>query len=174
MDVPAGEWANRLGLALKLEGAVFMAFWFLAYTMKFGMIWQDSAGPPMGPPFFASPDVAAWNFNMILAVYFVLGVYMFKAGDNPAANKNFIGFVIWGNFAHLLVTVAVVAFNDDPAYSGPWPLSGVFGDIPDRVWGIAHWQNLFGDMPLVGAIVAADAYMAKQAFGSYLLPWESY
>ena len=54
-------------------------------------------------------------------------------------------------------------------------LSGVFGDLPERVFGLAHWQNLFGDMPLVALIVAGDAYLlAKQAFGSYLLPWEKY
>jgi hypothetical protein len=40
MDVPKDLWVSRLSLALKLEGYVFMAFWFLAYTMKFGMIWQ--------------------------------------------------------------------------------------------------------------------------------------
>ena len=171
MEIP-NDWTGRLGLALKLEGVVFMAFWFLAYTMKFGMIWQGTAGPPMAPPFFASPDVAAWNFNMILAVYFMLGWYMIKAGAKPKENKHFIGFIIWGNFAHLLVTVAVVLLNDEPAYYGPWPLSGVVGDLPARVFGLAHWQNLFGDMPLVALIVAGDAYMAKQVFGSYLLPWE--
>ena len=90
MDTPADVWVTRLGIALKFEGAMFMAFWFLAYTMKFGMIWQDSAGPPMAPPWFASPDVAAWNFNMILAVYFALGWYMFKAGAKPKENKIFV------------------------------------------------------------------------------------
>ena len=112
--------------------------------------------------------------SLILAVYFVLGLYMIKAGNNPGGNKDFIGFIIWGNFAHVLITVLVVLLNDDPAYSGPWVLSGVFGDLPPRVFGIAHWQNLFGDMPLVAVIVAGDAYMAKMAFGSYLLPWENY
>lgn len=135
-------------------------------------VWQDSAGPPMAPPFFASPDIAAWNFNMILAVYFALGWYMFKAGDKPKENKLLVGFVIWGNFAHLLVTVAVVLFNDDPAYSGPWPLSGLVGDLPPRVFGIAHWQNLLGDMPLVGLFVGVDAYLAYKVWGSVLLPWE--
>ena len=59
IDIPSipSTAAGRLGLALKLESVPFMTFWFLAYTMKFGMIWQDSAGPPMGPPFFASPDM---------------------------------------------------------------------------------------------------------------------
>lgn len=59
-------WVSRLGLALKIEGALFTIFWILAYTMKFGMVWHD-AGPPMGA------TTVSWYFNMILAVYFVLG-----------------------------------------------------------------------------------------------------
>ena len=173
MDLPSlSTSSGKLGLALKLEGVAFASFWFLAYTMKFGMIWQDSAGPPMGPPFFSSPDMAAWNFNMILAVYFMLGIYMIKAGSIPEDNKNFIGFIIWGNVAHLLVTIVICLVNDDPVYSGPWMLSGVFGDLPPRVFGIAHWQNLFMDMPMLGVFAAGQAYLAKKVFGSYLLPWE--
>lgn len=171
MEIPTSA-AGKLGLALKLESIAFMGFWFLAYTIKFGMIWQDSAGPPLGSPYFSSPDMAAWNFNMILAIYCVLGMYMWKAGDDVEGNKNFIGFIIWGNVAHLLVTIVIVMVNDDPIYSGPWPLSGIFGDLPERVMGIAHWQNLMMDMPLLGVFAAGQAYLAKQVFGSYLLPWE--
>ena len=45
MDTP-DLWVSRLGIALKLEGAVFMAFWFLAYTMKFGMSASARASNP--------------------------------------------------------------------------------------------------------------------------------
>ena len=77
MDVPAKTWEKRLGLALKIEGAIFSAFWVLAYTVKFGMVWVPN-GPPMSPPFFdMSAGAAAWLFNMILAVYFVLYTFLF-------------------------------------------------------------------------------------------------
>ena len=174
MDVPAKTWEKRLGLALKIEGAIFSAFWVLAYTVKFGMVWVPN-GPPMSPPFFdMSAGAAAWLFNMILAVYFVLGIYMWKAGNNPGANKNLIGFCIWGaNFLHGVIAVLTVIYDDSPVYSGPMP---IFGDIPERLFGIAHWQNItpVGDVPLLFIIALANAYMAKRAFNSYLLPWDDY
>ena len=74
--------------------------------------------------------------------------------------------------AHFLVTVVICIVDDHPAYAGPWALSGVFGDLPERWMGIAHWQNLFMDMPLLGVFAAGEAYLAKKVFGSYLLPWD--
>ena len=41
--------------------------------MKFGMVWHD-AGPMFGETTFS------WYFTMILAVYAVFGIYLFKAG----------------------------------------------------------------------------------------------
>ena len=92
-----------------MEGVLFSTFWFLAYTLKFGMVWHD-AGPPFGETTFN------WYFNMILAVYCVLGLYMFKAGSDPKANELFIGFIIWGAlFIHLCVVIACVIFEDKPS-----------------------------------------------------------
>jgi hypothetical protein len=124
----------------------------------------------MAPPFFAFPDVAAWNFNMILSVYFALGWYMVKASEDVTKQKVFIGFVIWSSFAHLMVTVATVIFDDTPAYSGPWPLSGLVGDLPPRVFGIAHWQNLLGDMPLVALVSRLPSSTARSERSNALAP----
>ena len=46
--------------------------------------------------------------------------------------------------------------------------------MPQRVYGIAHWPNVspVGDVPLILMFWALDVYMAKKAFGSFLLPWE--
>lgn len=63
------------------------------------------------------PTTFSWYFNMILAVYFVLGVFMFQIGKDPAAHKSLIGFVIWSSVAHFLVLVGCVMFDDTPSYS---------------------------------------------------------
>ena len=62
-------------------------FFFLAYTVKFGMIWSPGEGAPFKPPFFKMAGPAAWLSNMILAVYSVLGMYLWKAASKPKENK---------------------------------------------------------------------------------------
>jgi len=161
MDAPADVWVSRFGLALKIEGALFSIFWLLAYTMKFGMVWHD-AGPMFGPTTFS------WYFNMILAVYCVLGLYIYQIGKDPAKHKALIGFLIWSSFAHLMVLIPCVLFDDTPSYSGK--MMGF--DVPARVFGIAHWQNVspVGDVWLMALFTFGDMFMAYKAFGSVLLP----
>jgi len=161
METPDTVWVGRLGLALKFEGFLFSIFWLLAYTMKFGMVWHD-AGPPFGPTTFS------WYFNMILAVYAVLGIFMFQIGKDPAKHKSLIGFVIWSSVAHLLVLVPCVMYDDTPSYSGP-AMGFVF---PERIMGIAHWQNVspVGDVWLMLVFILGDLYLSYKAFGSLLLP----
>ena len=162
IEHPSNVWVRRLGIALKIEGALFATFWMLAYTMKFGMVWHD-AGPPFGE------TVYSWYFNMILAVYAVLGVYLLQIGDAPERHLALIGFLIWSSFAHLLVLVICVVVDDTPAYSGP-TVMGI--DLPERVWGVAHWQNVspIGDGPLLALFTFGDMFLAYKAFGSLLLP----
>lgn len=161
VDTP-NVWILRLGFAIKTEGVLFSVFWLLAYTMKFGMVWHD-AGPPFGPTTFS------WYFNMILAVYAVLGLYMVRAGDDPSNNKSLIGFVIWSSVAHFIVLVLCVIFDDTPSYGGP----AMGFDIPKRVFGISHWQNIspVGDVPLMLVIIVGDLYLVHKAFNSFLLPF---
>lgn len=155
-------WLTRLSLALRLEGALFASFWLLAYTMKFGMVWHD-AGPPFGPTTFSC------YFNMILSVYFVLGLYLFQIAKNPVQHQALIGFLIWSSVAHLIMLIACVLFDDTPSYAGP-TIMGI--DLPARVMGIAHWQNVspVGDVPLLAIITFLDMYLVRKAFGSTLLP----
>lgn len=111
----------------------------------------------------------------VLAVYAVLGLYMFKASSNPAANKHFIGFWIWGALgAHFLVLVATVLLDDTPVFDGTETVFGIV--MPQRVWGIAHWPNItpVGDVPLLILFMAADLFLANKAFGSMLAPWEDF
>lgn len=160
MDV----WQGRLSLALKIEGALFSMFWILAYTMKFGMVWHD-AGPPFGETHFSC------YFNMILSVYFVLGLYLLQISYDPSEHKSMIGFLIWSSVAHLVTLVACVAFDDTPSYAGP-TIMGV--DLPARVMGVAHWQNIspIGDVPLLAFFTGLDMYLAFKTFGSFLLPFD--
>jgi len=155
-------WVSRLGLAFKAEGALMMSFPILAYTVKFGMVWHD-AGPPFGPTTFN------WYFNMILAVYWVLGAYMFAVGKDPVSHKSLIGFFIWSSVAHLAVLIAMAIMDDTPSYAGP--IIGGF-ELPARVMGIAHWQNIspVGDVMLMFVLITADMFLAYKAFGSVLLP----
>ena len=108
-----------------------------------------------------------------LALYstmITLGLYLFKAGDDPAANKTLIGFLIWSSFAHLVVLVFCVMFDDTPSYSGP-TMMGI--DFPEKVMGIAHWQNIspIGDVPLMVVFFLGDLFLVKMAFDDYLLPF---
>jgi hypothetical protein len=163
MDVPDDLWVGRLGLALKIEGALFTVFWMMAYTVKFGMVWHD-AGPPFGPTTYS------WYFNMILAVYCVLGIFMFQIGKDPAKHKSLIGFVVWSTAAHLLVLLFAVALDDTTSYAGP----ALGFEIPPKMMGIAHWQNVspVGDVPLMIIFLTGDLFLVYKAFGSFLLPTE--
>ena len=109
MDMPRSVWVDRFGTVLKVEAFLFMTFWALAYTMKFGMVWHPGLGAPMMPPYFKIEGPSAWLFNMILGVYCILGIYMWKASNDPQKNKHFIGFWIWGGvFIHMVMMVLTV------------------------------------------------------------------
>ena len=105
------------------------------------------------------------------AVYAVLGMYMYKIGKDPAAHKALIGFVIWGNFAHLVVLFFAVAFDDVTSYAGP-TMMGI--ELPAKMFGIAHWQNVspIGDVPLMILFTFGDLFLAYKAFGSMLSPMD--
>lgn len=157
-------WVSRLGMAFKAEGILMISFPILAYTVKFGMVWHD-AGPPFGPTNFN------WYFNMILAVYCVLGMYMFAAGKDPIAHKSLIGFFIWSSVAHTAVLIPMLFMDDTPSYAGPI-IGGV--ELPARVMGIAHWQNIspVGDVMLMLVLISMDMFLTYKAFGSVLLPMD--
>ena len=40
--------------------------------------------------------------------------------------------------------------------------------------GITHYSNIspMGDVPLMAAFIALDAYLIKKVFGSFLFPWD--
>lgn len=75
--------------------------------------------------------------NMILTVYAVLGFYLFMASYNPKAYKALLSFNIWGaTFAHFLIALYAVFTDDGGSYAGP----SMFGDLPEKMFGVTHWQ----------------------------------
>lgn len=123
---------------------------------------------------------------------------MFKAAKDPAGNKNLIGFLIWSSMAHLIVLIftcmcgpsrleltrvlchptnqtgrsRACSMDDTPSWSGE--VMGI--NIPARVYGIAHWQNIspVGDVPLMFLFTFGDMFLAYKAFGSTLAPWDTF
>ncbi|MDH5355816.1 MAG: hypothetical protein OEY09_15340 [Gammaproteobacteria bacterium] len=62
--------------------------------------------------------------NMILGVYAVLGIYLFRAAKDPMANVSLINFTIWSNVVHAAVMLYYSLIDDTEMAN----LMG--GDIP--------------------------------------------
>jgi Family of unknown function (DUF6632) len=45
--------------------------------------------------------------DMMLSLYFVLGIFLLIAVRNPAANRSLIAFTAWSSFAHAVVVSAL-------------------------------------------------------------------
>jgi hypothetical protein len=48
--------------------------------------------------------------DMMLSLYFALGIFLLMAVRNPSANRSLIGFAAWSSFAHAAV-MAVLAVH---------------------------------------------------------------
>src|ERR1700752_3796724 len=77
------EWALRVMLAL--VGLLFLAG-FYPVAMD---LWH------------ANPSDT--GDDMMLSLYFVLGIFLLIAVRNPAANRSLIAFAAWSSFAHAVV-----------------------------------------------------------------------
>lgn len=82
---------NLLPAALRLFGVVFCLIYPLAVIWPSGWAWHE------GSP--ASNDY----YLMIVGVYAVLGVFLFRAASNPAANASLIWFAVWSSIVHALI-----------------------------------------------------------------------
>lgn len=52
--------------------------------------------------------------DMMLSLYFVLGIFLLIAVRNPAANRSLIAFTAWSSFAHAVV-MSVLALQPKQA-----------------------------------------------------------
>jgi len=103
--------SRLLSAALFIFGVIFCLVYPLAMFWPSGWAWH--AGPPSANDYFM----------MIVAVYFVLGVFLVRAARDPAANASLIWFTVWSSVAHALV-MASQAMNE-PAQHGH-----LMGDVP--------------------------------------------
>lgn len=104
--------SNRLlSAALFIFGVIFCLVFPLAKLWPSGWAWHQ--GPPSANDYFM----------MIVAVYFVLGLFLIRASRDPAANASLIWFTVWSSVAHALVMAS-------QAMSEPMQQGHLMGDVP--------------------------------------------
>jgi len=57
-------------------------------------------------------DQSMYTFDMMLSLYFALGIFLLMAARNPSANRSLIAFTAWSCFSHAAV-MAVTSFSKD-------------------------------------------------------------
>lgn len=98
-----------LKLALRLFGVTFILVYPISIVWPSGWIWHGGEGQ--------------YYFQMIVGIYFVLGVYLILAANNPAEHRSLISFTIWSSVVHAAI-MAVQAFGD------PGERGHLVGDVP--------------------------------------------
>src|SRR4051812_24576252 len=94
-----------LSLALRVFGAIFMVgIFILNRVWPAGWAWQ--------------PEQPAY-LGMILSIYFVLGVFLWRAAGNPARDLSLIWFTVWSSLAHAAV-MAYYSFTDQSQMGHLW------------------------------------------------------
>lgn len=86
-----------LKLALRLFGLVFLLVYPLGLIWPSGWIWHGGEGQ--------------YYFQMIVGIYFVLGIYLILAANNPSQHRSLISFTIWSSVVHAAI-MAAQAFGD--------------------------------------------------------------
>ena len=86
-----------LGLALRVFGVIFLLVYPLGLVWPAGWVWHGGMG--------------GYYLQMIQGVYAVLGIFLIRAGANPAANRSLISFTAWSSLVHALI-MAVQASGD--------------------------------------------------------------
>lgn len=100
-----------LSAALVVFGIAFCSLYAMLLIWPSGWAWHE------GSP--ASSDY----FMMIAGVYATLGIFMFRAARDPAANASLIWFVVWSSIVHALVM-------GWEAFRNPMMQGHLVGDVP--------------------------------------------
>jgi hypothetical protein len=107
MSGPADDRALRF--LLRLLGVIFiLGVYPLALAWPSGWIWR-----PHQPEYF----------DMIVAVYAVLGVFLLLAAREPRRHLSLIWFTVWSSVAHAAVMAA-------HAFADPSERAHLTGDVP--------------------------------------------
>ena len=113
--------ATRLQLLrpiLALFGVIAIALWPLAKLWPSGFAWHDMGDRSL-------------YFEMICAIYFVLGIFLLIASRNPAEHRSLIWFTVWSSVAHGGL-MFVQSFDDHPHH-----VAHLWGDVPLLLFGAA-------------------------------------
>jgi len=78
-----------LKMALVAFGAIFLLVYPLGLIWPSGWLWHGGEGQ--------------YYFQMICAIYAVLGVFLIAAARNPEEHRSLISFAIWSSVAHAIV-----------------------------------------------------------------------
>jgi hypothetical protein len=78
----------------------------------------------VGPALFMAIWPSGWRWephnesyeHMIVVLYAVLGICLWKAADNPAANRSLISFTMWSSVAHAGAMFIHVFDADEPMH----------------------------------------------------------
>lgn len=87
-----------LKLALRLFGVIFLLVYPLSIVWPSGWVWHGGEGE--------------YYYQMIVGVYFVLGIYLILAGKDPSQHRSLISFTISSSVVHATI-MAVQAIGDD-------------------------------------------------------------
>ena len=110
---------QRLKLALRLFGVIFLLGYPLALIWPSGWVWHHGEG--------------AYYLQMIDGIYAVLGMFMIIAANNPAAHRSLIAFAAWSSAVHALI-MAAQALRDSHE------TGHLMGDVPALlVVAVALW-----------------------------------
>jgi peptidoglycan/LPS O-acetylase OafA/YrhL len=73
-------------------------------------------------------DQSMYTFDMMLSLYFALGIFLLRAVHDPSANRSLIAFTAWSCFAHAVV-MGVTAFSKGGDRGDVWgvPVLGIIG-----------------------------------------------
>lgn len=98
-----------LKIALKLIGIIFLLLYPLGMVWPSGWVWHGGGG--------------GYYLQMICGLYFVLGIYLFKASKNPAEHASLISFTIWSSIVRGVI-MTVLALMDE------YEMGHMTGDVP--------------------------------------------
>lgn len=141
--------ATYLGYVLVVTGLVYCSLPLYCYGLKFGALWHNG-GPVLGLPVNGDPYL-----NMILASYFVLGVFLIAVRKQPDQHQSLLCFNIWGaNMAHNLAMIYAALFY----YEAPYKFFGLPANI-----------SPIGDIPALLMLFMLNLYFYKRVFGKIFL-----
>jgi hypothetical protein len=100
---------KALRLFLRLFGLVFLLVYPLGLVWPSGWVWHGGEG--------------RYYLQMICGIYFVLGIYLIRAANDPRAHASLISFTIWSSVVHALIMAA-------QAVSDGHELGHLAGDVP--------------------------------------------